>query len=325
MLRCPNRAGDFREKHFDIRPHLVGESAALRRLRPMRFVLIAVFSFLAAPVIAAPLQQTLFTDSGLTYSEWLPKNFAHHRHDVPLIMFSHGFGGCAQQSRSLTRALAHAGYAVLAPNHKDKGCERYTTGLAGGMWKMMTGRGPDKPFGHDRDWNAETEASRAHDMESLLGFALDHEPYKSAIDPARIGLMGHSLGGHTVLGLAGAWPNWRDARFKAVLALAPFSTPFLDQGTLGGIRIAVMYMGGTQDMLIKPDLVAQSYAATTAPKYLVMLKGGGHFAFTELSKSYQTTIAAYAISFFDRTLLDKPVPKLDQAASGQTARYEHHL
>ena len=290
----------------------------------MRLLLIATLALLtAAPALAAPVVPTLKTDRGLTYSEWLPRNFSAHHHDVPLILFSHGFGGCAQQSRSLTQALADAGYAVLAPNHKDKGCKRYTTGLAAGLWKMMTGRGPDKSFGDDATWDAGTEISRRDDMEALLDFALTHAPYKAAVDPARIGAMGHSLGGYAVLGLAGAWPQWRDGRIKAVLALAPFSTPFVDKGTLRKITIPVMYMGGTKDRLIAPDTVARSYAMTAAPKYLVMLQGGGHFAFTELSRSYQATIATYAIGFFDKSLHTKPAPQLDRPASGQVARFDH--
>jgi len=295
----------------------------------MRLLLIAALALLtAAPALAAPVfgstgQPTLTTDSGLTYSAWLPKDFARHHHDVPLILFSHGFGGCAQQSRTLTQALADAGYAVLAPNHKDKGCKRYTTGLAAGLWKMMTGRGPDKSFGNDAAWNTGTEVSRHDDVEALLDFALSHAPYDSAIDPSRIGLMGHSLGGYTVLGLAGGWPGWRDPRFKAVLALAPFSTPFVDKDTLGKITIPVMYMVGTRDRLIEPALVSQSFAMTQAPKYLVMLDGAGHFAFTELSRTYQATIAAYAIGFFDKSLRARPAPLLERPASGQVAQVQH--
>ena len=60
----------------------------------MRLFLIAALALLtAAPARAAPVVPTLTTDSGLTYSAWLPRDFAHHHHDVPLILFSHGFGG----------------------------------------------------------------------------------------------------------------------------------------------------------------------------------------------------------------------------------------
>ena len=285
--------------------------------------LVVLVASNAAKAVGLPDHPLLKTDQGLSYRVWLPKDFASHHHDVPLILFSHGFGGCAQQSRTLTQALADAGYAVLAPNHKDRGCRRYTTGLAAGLWKMVTGRGPDKSFGNDASWDAGTEVSRRDDMEALLDFALTHAPYKEAIDPMRIGAMGHSLGGYAVLGLAGGWPQWRDPRFKAVLALAPFSTPFVDKATLGKTTIPVMYMGGTRDRLIAPDTVARSYAMTAAPKYLVMLKGAGHFAFTELSHRYQATIAAYAIAFFDKSLQAKPAPQLDRPASGQVAQVLH--
>src|SRR5262249_50737210 len=40
----------------------------------------------------------------------------------PVIVFSHGFHGCATQSRFLMEALASAGYLVLAPNHRDATC-----------------------------------------------------------------------------------------------------------------------------------------------------------------------------------------------------------
>src|SRR3954469_25672419 len=84
----------------------------------------------ALNVADAPL---LKTDTGLTYRAWLPRGFESARGTVPLILFSHGFGGCAQQSYSLTKALAAAGYAVLAPNHKDEGCARYFGNLAAAL------------------------------------------------------------------------------------------------------------------------------------------------------------------------------------------------
>jgi predicted dienelactone hydrolase len=135
--------------------------------------------------------------------------------------------------------------------------------------------------------------------------------------------MGHSLGGYTVLGLAGAWDSWRDPRFKAVLALAPFATPYLDQHRLGEIAMPVMFQAGSDDRLVKLKTVQASFAEARAPKYLVVLKGAGHFSFTELNRDYQKTIAAYAVAFFDRELLHKPAPLLTEPASGQVADYRH--
>jgi predicted dienelactone hydrolase len=266
---------------------------------------------------------TLTTDAGLTYSQWLPADFAKHTGDVPLIIFSHGFGGCAQQSRTLTQALADAGYAVLAPNHKDKACDRYTSGLLGGIIAEVTGDEPEKSFNSPERWDDSTEIGRRNDVDNLLDFALSHEPYKRAIDKDRIGIMGHSLGGYTALGIAGGWPAWRNPRFKAALVLAPFADPYIVKGTLRNITVPIMYMAGTSDSLVPETDVARAYEMTGARKYLVVLEGAGHFAYTELSQEYQHTIATYAVAFFDRELLQKKSPVLDGDGGDQIHAYEH--
>jgi len=48
-----------------------------------------------------------------------------------VLIFSHGFGGCAKQSTFLTEALAAHGYCVFAPNHTDARCGGGRPGLAG--------------------------------------------------------------------------------------------------------------------------------------------------------------------------------------------------
>lgn len=278
----------------------------------------------AARSVTTPVPPLLKTDKGLAYRAWLPKDFAHRRGDVPLILFSHGFGGCAEQSRTLTRALADAGYAVLAPNHRDEACSRFQGGLKGAL--AAGNLRPEQPFTDPGAWTPETERSRRDDVLALLAFALSHGPYKDAIDPGRIALMGHSLGGHTALALAGGWESWRDARFKCVLALSPYIGPFVVQDRMGAIAVPVMYQTGTRDIGIGPMLLRRGGFDRTgkindARKYLVELKGAGHFAWTELNPAFQKTIADYAIAFFDRELRGLAAPLLDAAPAGQVAQY----
>ena len=45
-------------------------------------------------------------------------------------------------------------------------------------------------------------------------------------------LVGHSLGGYTVLGVGGGWAHWKDPRVKAILALSPYAAPFINKETL---------------------------------------------------------------------------------------------
>jgi Platelet-activating factor acetylhydrolase, isoform II len=57
---------------------------------------------------------------GLDVMVWKPDETAPAA--PPIVVFSHGFHGCATQSRFLVIALASAGYLVVAPNHRDAIC-----------------------------------------------------------------------------------------------------------------------------------------------------------------------------------------------------------
>jgi pimeloyl-ACP methyl ester carboxylesterase len=90
------------------------------------------------------------------------------------------------------------------------------------------------------------------------------------------------------------------------------------------IAVPVMYQTGTRDIGIAPVLLKQGgYAQTRAKKYLVELEGAAHFAWTELNPGYQKVIADYTIAFFDRELMGKPAPLLDDKPGAQVASYRH--
>ncbi|MGH6828545.1 MAG: hypothetical protein ACREFW_06520, partial [Rhizomicrobium sp.] len=108
-----------------------------------------------------------------------------------------------------------------------------------------------------------------------------------------------------------------------VLALSPYVAPFLAHAAMGDIAVPVMYQTGTRDIAIGPALGRRGYTLTRPRKYLLVLAGAAHFAWTELSPAYQETIAAYAIAFFDRELRGRSAPLLDQPGGLQVARYAH--
>lgn len=234
---------------------------------------------------------------------WLPPKFQASEEKWPLLIFSHGFGGCAKQSKFLMEYLSDHGYVVVAPDHADANCRAR---LGGGRFLEMrsgssAGR-PEKPFRNPDEWTDKTEADRRDDVLFALSSLLDDRMYKNYVDTDRMGLIGHSLGGYTVLGMAGAWPSWTDRRFKAVLAFSPYTDPYLRRRALGNIHVPVMYQGGTRDTPITPDLrrTGGAYTLTPAPKYYVEFDGADHFAWTELERDYQPLINESALSFFDR-------------------------
>src|SRR5262245_49275084 len=84
------------------------------RLRSLP-VLVAAF----APALAGAQDQTVKI-GGREVDVWRPRGTASG--PQPVIIFSHGFGGCGTQSKFLTQALAEHGYWVFAPNHRDARC-----------------------------------------------------------------------------------------------------------------------------------------------------------------------------------------------------------
>jgi predicted dienelactone hydrolase len=229
----------------------------------------------------------------------------------PLVVFSHGFGGCGTQSVFFTEALARRGYVVAAPDHKDALC-----GVDGsGSLRFIK---PDESFSRPQNWNETTQVDRKNDLQQAIRWVLNAAEFGRQIDRSRIGLVGHSLGGYTVLGLAGGWKSWKDDRVKAVLLFSPYAAPFLVQHRLPSIQIPVMYQAADRDRLITVSSLGGdqgAYGASNPPKYYVQLRDGNHFEWTNLLCVGKKTVAeclstkpnarlinVYGIAFLDSHL-----------------------
>ena len=237
--------------------------------------------------------------AGLHVAAWIPAGSVPG--PWPVLVFSHGLHGCSTQSKFLMEALAQAGYAVFAPDHRDAACRD---------WRQLL-TGAAEPLGQPARWSEATYADRRDDIARLLtALAADPRFRAPPFDWQRVGLVGHSLGGYTVLGIAGAWPGWKDARVKAVLALSPYASPFLSAQSLGGIAVPTMYQTGTRDFGVAPFVVrpGRAFDRTPKPKYLVDFTRAGHLAWTDLNSTYQAEIVRYSLAFLDHTLKGKPFP-----------------
>jgi predicted dienelactone hydrolase len=117
----------------------------------------------------------------------------------PLVMLSHGTGGTAQSMAWLATALAARGFIVAGVNHPgNTALEPYTVqGFA--LWWL-----------------------RARDIIVVLDAMLADPMFGARIDPARIGAVGFSLGGYTMLELAGGITSL--AQFAAYCRAAPDAT-----------------------------------------------------------------------------------------------------
>jgi predicted dienelactone hydrolase len=107
---------------------------------------------------------------------------------VPLVVFSHGYGGWATYTADLAETLASRGYVVAAIDHEDPPF-RNAVGFA-------------LSFAH-------VAANRARDQQAVIALlrGLAHDPdfaLAGAFDPDRLALIGYSMGGFGALATAGA-------------------------------------------------------------------------------------------------------------------------
>nr|WKF59422.1 hypothetical protein HUO10_003933 [Paraburkholderia busanensis] len=102
----------------------------------------------------------------------------------PLLVMSHGTTGSADDLDWLASALAAHGYIVAAVNHPGNNALEPLTREGFVLW-----------------WE------RARDLSDVLDGVLADPTFGPHIDRARIGAVGYSLGGYTVLELAGARTN----------------------------------------------------------------------------------------------------------------------
>jgi len=253
---------------------------------------VAVLVWWAASAIAAEQASTL---GAVVVTIWIDDAPGRH----PVVIFSHGFHGCATQSRFLTEGLAASGYLVIAPNHRDATCDGGSS-----HWSDP----PEEKLGRPELWTDTVYRDRADDIFHIVDALRSGGPLGDRADLSLLALAGHSLGGYTVLGLAGAWPSWKGLQVKAVLALSPYSQPFIRQGTLAGLTAPVMYQGGTLDLGITPGVarVSGAYDQSPKPKYSIEFAGAGHLAWTNINPKFQGSILAYSRAFLDHYVKGVP-------------------
>ena len=117
----------------------------------------------------------------------------------PLILMSHGTGGTAASMAWLATALAARGFIVAGVDHPGNNAVEAHTVQGFSLWWL-----------------------RARDISVVTGAMLADATFGARIDPARIGAIGFSLGGYTMIELAGGITSL--AQFAADCRAAPDAT-----------------------------------------------------------------------------------------------------
>lgn len=251
--------------------------------------------------------QNPLRDGDIPFDIYLPSDRQNATAATPVIIISHGVASGQDAFRYLAQHLTSHGYAVVIPQHYDDN-RKYFQFLAG----VENPPNPITLISRPRDIS--------HVLDKLEQLAQTRQDY-GQLDLNNVGVLGHSLGGFTVLAAAGAELNFeqvmqncsvddrdrpslnpsllvqcdladlaeqapfqlRDERIKAVFALNPPTSLFFCEAGLAQLDIPTLMMASTADIVVPaiPEQIDPYRGLQTEERYLVVMENATHFTFLE--------------------------------------------
>lgn len=184
----------------------------------------------------------------------------------PLVVFSHGNGGSRNQNTFWCDYLASHGYIIVSADH---------TGNA--RWTIIDG----KPVLFQASERQNSAKDRPLDVSFLLDQMIRWDKgadkrFAGRVDTEHAAITGMSFGSYTA-----HWAADQDHRFKAVIAMSG-APPSHTNLTVPSLR-----MLGDEDRTIGVAgnaAIRDNHAKHTGPSFLLELKNGGHYSFTDMFK-----------------------------------------
>lgn len=178
----------------------------------------------------------------------------------PLVIFSHGAASMRWQSTYFTVQLASHGYVVAAPDHEGGTLED-------ALYQTLV---PQTDEFHHRPVDV------SFLIDSLTALP-PGDPLAGLVNAERVGVAGHSFGAYTTMRSAAL-----DARIQAIVPQAPITVIVAWAGRTPP-EIPVLIQAGHEDRILPwDDHVAPTWERLGSPSYLLDLKTGGHFTFSDL-------------------------------------------
>jgi predicted dienelactone hydrolase len=237
----------------------------------------------------------------------------------PVIVFSHCHACTRFSAFTLAEHLASRGYVVVAPDHAGNT-----------LFDQLAGQGAE--VGED------FLKVRVADLSAVLDAVLDPQnqavpaAIRGAVDPARVGALGHSFGAGTAGRLA-----QEDDRVVAALPIgAPPENPLFPGTKIANIAEPTLFVKLLEDNSIGAvgnGLIESNFKSAATPTWIVRVRDAGHWGVTDICglvadfdpgcgpgtrmtdgtaftyldpQQVRTIAAAYAAAFFDLHLRADP-------------------
>ncbi len=236
----------------------------------------------------------------------------------PLVIISHGSGGSNLVHRSIAFELVKNGYVVAMPLHPKNNYQNNS--MAGTLENYI-----------NRPLHIRASIDRISKDKSLV----------NNVDFNNVAVIGHSVGGYSALGVAGAKGdtkhiidlctklkinapfcandkltsqkilNKKDKRVKALVLLAPVGILFRDKNSLNDVGVPIFMLKAGKDKELKEpyhtDIIAKNYKHKDLLNYCEVANAG-HFSFiSPFPKSIEKEVGIVAIDpkGFDRVKFHK--------------------
>lgn len=222
------------------------------------------------------------------YPKVLGGTAADRTRRFPLVVFAHGYDLTPGSYRTLLRTWARAGYVVAAP--------------------VLPGESAITPGGPNRA----DLPNEPGDLRFVIDRLLGDSSLSPLIEDSRIAVAGHSDGGSAALAVAYD-DRYRDPRVGAAVVLAGADLPGITPFAFPADGPPLLAVQGDADPVNPPAATAAFYDRATVPRFLLSVRGGGHFDPYMTPGPQFEAVRGVTTAFLDRTLRDAPVSAEDLA------------
>ncbi|EDX83813.1 conserved hypothetical protein [Synechococcus sp. PCC 7335] len=256
-------------------------------------------SFTLSPSAIRQTRDGLQVNYDFSVETYVPQGLTQ---PAPVILISHGFGDVQESFDFIASHLASYGYVVMLPDHVGSDLSVRQSFLRGSVDTILS---PSEFVSRPQEVSLVI-----NELERLAETSTD---WAATLDLDRIGMVGDSLGGSTVLALAGADIDYDrisalctdeqvilnlsmylqcqarflppqnlrlvDDRIKAVIASHPLGGGLYGPEGMGQINIPTMTFSGSNDIVatMVTEQVHPFIWTGSQDKYLALLTRGTHF------------------------------------------------